>query len=215
MIAASLLSADFVDIGSAIKKVNTSGAQWLHFDVMDGSFVPNITFGHKMVEDARSQSNLPFDVHLMVYSPEKHIDNFAEAGADHITIQCEATVHLHRVVTRVRELGKMAGISMVPSTPAAHIIELLPFVDIILIMTVNPGFGGQTMILECLKKAAFLAEVRSKMGYNYLIEVDGGVNRETASFAFDAGTDVLVTGSSFFRAADAVKYVNELLGKAD
>jgi ribulose-phosphate 3-epimerase len=215
VIAVSLLSADFADIGGAIKKINGSAAQWIHFDVMDGMFVPNITFGHKMVSDARRFSSLAFDVHLMIMAPEKHIDDFAASGADHITIQCESTIHLNRVISRIKELGKKAGISLVPSTPVSQILELLPIVDIVLVMTVNPGFGGQVMIYESLKKAAYLDELRKKMGYNYFIEVDGGVNRETAAAAFGAGTDVLVTGSSFFGRSDSSQYVVDLLRKAE
>jgi ribulose-phosphate 3-epimerase len=214
IVSASLLSSDFARIGDAIDIINSSGAQWIHFDVMDGQFVPPITFGHKMVKDCRGLSTLPFDVHLMIVKPENHIDEFADAGADHITIHSEASVHLHRLVMRIKELGKMAGVSIVPSTPVEDIREILPFLDIVLIMTVNPGFGGQTMIMECLKKVEYLNELRIKMGYNYFIEIDGGVNIDTANEAFKAGTDVLVTGSSFFKSQDRRAFVKEVLGKA-
>jgi ribulose-phosphate 3-epimerase len=207
IVAASLLSSDFCTIGTSIAAINKSGADWIHFDVMDGSFVPQITFGHKMLADSRNRSKLPFDVHLMVNNPEKHIDDFVKAGADHITIHYEAAIHLNGIISRIKSYGKKAGISLVPSTPVQHIIELLPFVDLVLVMTVNPGFGGQTMINECLKKAEFLNELRVKKGYNYLIEADGGINLETVKSARTSGFDVLITGSAFFKSDDPSQYV--------
>src|SRR6056297_3011240 len=200
--APSLLSADFSDIFSAIKRIEDSGADWVHLDVMDGRFVPNITFGPKLVGDVRPHTSLPLDVHLMIVEPEKYIDEFADAGADYITFHLEATVHAHRVIQMIRKRGVKAGISIVPSTPVAQLDELLPFLDLILIMTVNPGFGGQDIIPECLNKVSELKRKAEIKGYSYLLAVDGGVNRSTAARVKNAGTDVLISGSAFFKAED-------------
>jgi len=182
----------------------------VHLDVMDGQFVPNLTFGPKLVEDLRPRSRAFFDAHLMVETPERIVKAFADAGADSITFHLEAAVHPHRLLQEIRGLGKKAGISIVPSTPAGMLSELLPFVDLILIMTVNPGFGGQRLIPECLDKLRFLAEERQKRGLGYLLSVDGGINSETAASAITAGADVLVIGSAFFSAADKKAFVNRL-----
>lgn len=210
IIAPSLLSADFANIGRAIETINRSGAQWIHFDVMDGTFVPNITFGHKMVADARSHSRLTFDVHLMVESPDRHVGNFASAGADNITIHIEALADVQATLKRIKGLGKKAGLSIVPATPVSRITDLLPLVDQVLVMTVNPGFGGQTLITECLDKVVVLDELRERMGYTYLIEVDGGVTPDNAGLIFTAGADVLVSGSAFFRSDDPAAFVRRL-----
>ena len=202
LIAPSLLSANFSNMAGGISTIEESGAHWIHLDVMDGSFVPNLTFGYKMVADLRPRSELPFDVHLMVVHPETFIESFAASGADYITIHAEATVHLHRVLGQIRTAGKRPGISIVPSTPLVQISELLPYVDLILIMTVNPGFGGQEIIDSCLDKVRALRNLKEEKGYNYLIEVDGGVNRETCRAAIDSGAEVLVVGSAFFNDGD-------------
>jgi ribulose-phosphate 3-epimerase len=175
--------------------------------VMDGLFVPDITFGHKMVNDMRKRSSLPFDVHLMVFHPENHVEKFAHAGADYITIHPEALIHVHRVIMQIKELGKNAGISIVPSTPLGRIKELLSFVDLVLIMTVNPGYGGQKLIPETLEKVVALKDLKAKMGYNFIIEIDGGVNRETCSTVLKAGPEAIVTGSAFFDDKDPAAYV--------
>jgi ribulose-phosphate 3-epimerase len=210
LIAPSVLSANFGNMNGAVAEIAGSGAEWIHLDVMDGIFVPNLTFGPKMLADLRPASALVFDAHLMTVHPENLVASFAEAGADRITFHLEASVHAHRLVESIRQLGKAPGISIVPSTPVSLLSELLPFVDTVLVMTVNPGFGGQKLIPECLEKARWLRTMREEKGYHYLIEADGGINRSTARAAIDAGVDVIVAGSAFFSAADKRKEVEYL-----
>ncbi|MDA3955381.1 ribulose-phosphate 3-epimerase [Oceanispirochaeta sp.] len=200
--APSILAADFSRIHEGISLIEASGGDWVHLDVMDGSFVPEISFGAQMVRAVRSLTDLPLDVHLMIEKPENHVTSFLEAGADYITFHAEASVHAHRTIQLIKAGGARAGISIVPSTPVAMISELLPFLDLVLIMTVNPGYGGQSLIPECLEKVRTLAALKSDRGFSYEIAVDGGINRETIKETKDAGIDVFVAGSAFFGAAD-------------
>jgi ribulose-phosphate 3-epimerase len=202
LVAPSLLSADFSDMRSAIATIEAAGADWVHFDVMDGRFVPNLTFGPKMAADLKPLSRLPLDVHLMTVEPEALAPAFAAAGAEYITFHLEATVHAHRLVESIRSSGAKPGIALVPSTPASLLSELLPIVDLVLVMTVDPGFGGQSLIPSCLDKCSAIAAERAERGLRFLISVDGGINADTAPVVARAGADVLVMGSAFFSAAD-------------
>ncbi len=202
IIAPSVLSADFSDIRSGLSRIASSGAAWVHLDVMDGHFVPEITFGRKMAADVRPHTTLPLDVHLMTEEPERFAPAFIEAGADWVTFHLEACVHAHRLAQSIRSSGAKPGVSIVPSTPVSALEEMLDYVDLVLIMTVNPGFGGQSLIPSCLDKVRHLAEIRAGRGLHFLLSVDGGVNRSTFEAVADSGADVLVMGSAFFSAAD-------------
>jgi ribulose-phosphate 3-epimerase len=211
-IAPSILSADFACLGQAARDIADAGADWIHIDVMDGCFVPPITFGAKLVKDLRGRTALPLDIHLMTRSPENHVTDFALAGADYITFHLEAAVHAHRITQSIRAAGKKAGVSIVPSTPTGSLACLLPFVDLVLVMTVNPGYGGQTCITECFTKVEELAQLRLEQKLDFLVSVDGGINEKTAPAAIAAGVDVLVAGSAFFAAPDRVALVEKLRG---
>lgn len=198
ILAPSLLSADFADLGGEIKKIENNNGGAVHIDVMDGSFVPEITYGEPVIRSIRKLTKLPFDVHLMVDKPELHVASFAEAGADWITFHIEATNHAHRVIQMIHEKGKKAGVAVCPGTSLSLLSEILPCADIILVMTVNPGWGGQKIIPSCVEKVAELKKYREEHGLNYKISVDGGVNNDTLKSVIDAGTDIVVSGSCFF-----------------
>lgn len=197
-LAPSLLAADFGNLAKCIRQIETDGGSVVHIDVMDGQFVPQVSFGQPVVESIRSLTSLPFDVHLMVEKPENQIESFVKAGADWITFHLEACVHANRLAAHIRSLGKKAGISIVPSTPVASLSELLSEVDLVLVMTVNPGFGGQKMIPACVEKIRQLVQIRKERNLDFKISVDGGVNSETISSVIEAGADVIVSGSAFF-----------------
>ncbi|MGI5174060.1 ribulose-phosphate 3-epimerase [Treponema sp. OMZ 840] len=198
LLAPSILSADFTDLASSFKKMEDGGAGWIHVDIMDGSFVPNISFGQPVVGALRSLTKLPFDVHLMINNPERHIESFAKAGADFLTFHWENVIHSHRLIEQIHALGKKAGVSIVPSTPVSALEALLPYTDLVLVMSVNPGFGGQQLIPLCLDKISALVRIREEKGYSYLVSVDGGVNGNNVEHVAQTGVDVIVSGSAFF-----------------
>lgn len=208
-LAPSLLSADFARLGDEIAKAERGGADWLHIDVMDGHFVPNITIGPPVVRSIRKVSALPFDVHLMIENSERYIDDFAAAGADIITVHWEACAHIHRTVSKIKELGKKAGISINPATSPEVLRTMLPEADLVLVMSVNPGFGGQRFIPVSLDKVAWLKSMREGAGYCFEIEVDGGVSLENAGALAEAGATVLVAGSSIYGAPSVEDRVRE------
>lgn len=204
-IAASILSADFARLGEEVRQAAAAGADYIHVDVMDGHFVPNITIGPMVVRALRPITALPFDVHLMIESPENYIEAFAEAGADIITVQQEACTHLHRVVEQIKSLGKRAGVAINPATPVAMLQEILPFVDLVLVMTVNPGFGGQSFIETMPRKIAEMRHMIDSRGMSVELEVDGGIHPGTVEKAVSAGARVLVAGSAVFGDPDGTR----------
>lgn len=197
-ISPSILSANFATLGEEVKAISAAGADYIHIDVMDGSFVPNITIGPDVIKSIRGYSDLPFDTHLMINNPDNHLENFALAGADIITVHSEATTHLHRTVQKIKSLGKKAGVSIVPSTDEGVLDYVLEDIDLILIMTVNPGFGGQKFISSQLQKIENIANKISRLGKKIDLEVDGGINQETAKQVISSGANVLVAGSFIF-----------------
>jgi len=199
LISPSILSADFARLGEEVRAIDEAGADWIHIDVMDGHFVPNITIGPAVVKALRPHTNKPFDVHLMISPVDEFLDAFAEAGADVITVHPEAGPHLHRTLQRIKALGKKAGVSLNPATPAKALDYVLEDIDLVLVMSVNPGFGGQKFIAGQLRKIEAIARRIAKENLSVEIEVDGGIDADTARSAIDAGATVLVAGTAAFR----------------
>ena len=203
-LAPSILSADFSRLGEQVEEADRAGADYIHVDVMDGRFVPNLTMGPVIVQGIRGSTKLPLDVHMMVVEPERLVEDFAKAGADHLIVQTEACPHLHRVLQQIREVGCRAGVAINPGTPLAAIEEVLPFLDVVLVMSVNPGFGGQKLIPETVGKVARVRRMLDEGGYSAELQVDGGVNEATARTMVDAGATVLVAGSAVFNDRETV-----------
>jgi ribulose-phosphate 3-epimerase len=204
-IAPSILSADFARLGDAIKQAEVGGADWIHVDVMDGHFVPNLTIGPPVVKALKKETKLPLDVHLMIERPEQLVDAFVQAGADYVTVHVEACVHLHRTIQQIREAGAKPGVSLNPATPVSSLDEILPYVDLVLVMSVNPGFGGQKYIPTSTEKIAALRHMldeRSLWGVE--LEVDGGVSAANAGEIIEAGASVLVAGAAVFNKSASV-----------
>ncbi|QER42855.1 ribulose-phosphate 3-epimerase [Thermodesulfobacterium sp. TA1] len=209
-IAPSILSADFKKLGEEVKLAEEAGADLIHVDVMDGHFVPNITIGPLVVEAVKNSTNLPLDVHLMIVSPERYVKDFVTAGADYLVVHVEACTHLHRTVWQIKELGVKAGVALNPATPLCLVEDLLEDLDLILIMSVNPGFGGQKFIPFCLEKIKKAKSLIKEKGLKTLVEVDGGVKLENAKVIAEAGADILVMGSAFFGSKDYKVFMETL-----
>ncbi|MGL5561858.1 MAG: ribulose-phosphate 3-epimerase [Tannerellaceae bacterium] len=210
MIAPSLLSADFLDLRKDIEMINNSSADWLHLDIMDGVFVPNISFGFPVLEALKGVCTKPLDVHLMIVEPQKFIKDIAAVGAYMMNVHYEACTHLHRTVTAIKEAGMKAGVTLNPHTPVSVLEDILEEVDMVLLMSVNPGYGGQKFIPHTIEKVAKLKKMIQERNLDVLIQVDGGVNLQTAKPLIDAGADVLVAGSFVFNAADPIETIKEL-----
>lgn len=213
LIAPSILSADFSKLGEEIRAVETAGADWIHVDVMDGHFVPNITIGPLVVEAVKRSTPLPIDVHLMIENADNYIPAFAVAGASNISVQVEACIHLHRTVQLIKTSGANAGVALNPSTPIESLAWILEDVDYVLVMSVNPGFGGQTFIPNSISKIKALRKLIEDRGLSVLIEVDGGINESTIAEAAAAGADILVAGSAIFGSDNYVKTVERFRSK--
>lgn len=209
-LAPSILSADFSNLSQQIRMTEMGGADWIHCDVMDGHFVPNITIGPVIVKAVRKTTKLPVDVHLMIENPDKYLEAFAESGANYISVHVEEVVHLNRTVNRIKELGCKAGVVINPATPVSALTDIAEYIDLLLIMTVNPGFGGQEFIPNSIRRIEEAVILRSKLNANFLIEIDGGVNSKTIVKAKKAGADIFVAGSAIFHSDNITASTAEL-----
>ncbi len=210
LIAPSFLSADFSNLSKDIQMINNSLADWFHLDIMDGVFVPNISFGFPIIKTIKKEAKKPLDVHLMIVQPERYIEAFAEAGANILTVHYEACTHLHRTLDQIKSMGMKAGISLNPHTPVSILEDVINMADLVLIMSVNPGFGGQKFIEHSYEKIRKLKTLINSSSSNTLIEVDGGVDPSNANALIEAGVDVLVAGNAIFRSDDPIKTIEQL-----
>lgn len=210
LVSPSLLAADFGNIESTVMMLNRSEADWIHLDIMDGVFVPNLSFGFPVIKAVKKAATKPLDVHLMIIDPDRYLTRFSEAGANNLTVQYEACTHLHRTVTEIRNLEMKAGVALNPHTPVSLLKNILPYIDMVLIMTVNPGFGGQLFIKESYNKISELRSMINAGAYDVLIEVDGGIDTANAIDLCEAGANILVAGSSVFKSKDPLKAISKL-----
>ena len=210
LVSPSLLAADFGNLARDVEIINRSEADWIHCDIMDGMFVPNISFGFPVIEHVKKIARKPLDVHLMIVDPDRYLVKWKETGADILTVQYEACVHLHRTVSEIRKLGMKAGVAVNPHTPVSLLKNILPYIDMVLIMTVNPGFGGQSFIQESYSKISELSKMIKTGGHNVLIEVDGGIDTKNASKLVETGVNVLVAGNSVFGSKDPEATIKQL-----
>ncbi len=209
LLAPSILSADFSNLHQQIRLIEMAGADIIHCDIMDGQFVPNITFGPFIVNTIKKITNLPLDVHLMIKNPDNFISEFVDAGADYLSVHFEEVVHLNRTINKIKELGIKAGVVINPSTPVSCLTDILEFVDFVLVMSVNPGFGGQKFIPSSLKKISELNRIRKELNLNFQIEIDGGINKDNLKDVITAGTDIVVAGASIFNSDNISASVTE------
>src|ERR1035437_17916 len=210
LVSPSLLAADFANLEHEVTMINRSEADWVHLDIMDGVFVPNISFGFPVIKAVKRIAVKPLDIHLMIVDPDRYLNQFCEAGANNLTVQYEACTHLNRTVAEIRNLGMKAGVAINPHTPVMLLKNILPYIDMVLIMTVNPGFGGQIFIKESYNKITELRTMIDRGGYNVLIEVDGGINISNATKLIESGVNVLIAGSSVFSSANPSAMIRKL-----